>query len=80
MKNIQDVLREKETKVEQLTREIKLLRAAARILEDEDQPGRIDATRRHVDAAAVKEPVAGGPAPVDRPAPVDGDAHKITWP
>ena len=35
MKNIQDVLREKETEVEKLTREVKLLRAAARLLEDE---------------------------------------------
>ena len=41
MKNIQDVLREKETEVEKLTREVKLLRVAARLLEDESpsQPG-----------------------------------------
>jgi hypothetical protein len=45
MKNIQDVLREKETEVEKLTREVKLLRAAAHLLEDESLsragPGRI---------------------------------------
>ena len=42
MRNIQDVLREKETTVEKLTREVNLLRAAARLLEDESssQPGR----------------------------------------
>ena len=43
MRNIQDVLHEKETVVEKLTREVKLLRAAARLLEDESpgQPGRV---------------------------------------
>jgi hypothetical protein len=40
MRNIQDVLREKETEVEKLTREVKLLRAAACLLEDESQPAR----------------------------------------
>jgi len=42
MRNIQDVLHEKETEVKKLTREVELLRAAARLLEDESssQPGR----------------------------------------
>jgi len=41
MRNIQDVLREKETGIKKLTREVELLRAAARLLEDESssQPG-----------------------------------------
>ena len=37
MKNIQDVLREKEAEIEKLTRELKLLRVAARMLEPEGQ-------------------------------------------
>ena len=42
MRNILDVLREKEAKVAELTREVKLLRVAERILEDESpsQPRR----------------------------------------
>ena len=35
MRNIQDVLHEKEAQVEKLTREVKLLRVAERILEDD---------------------------------------------
>jgi len=35
MRNILDVLREKEAKVAEVTREVKLLRVAKRILEDE---------------------------------------------
>ena len=53
MKNIQDVLREKEAEVEKLTREVKLLRVAARLLEDEStsQPGGATA------AISLEEPV-----------------------
>ena len=54
MKNIQDVLREKETAVEKLTREIKLLRAAVRMLEDdgEKQTGRTaDQSQHRVETA-----------------------------
>jgi hypothetical protein len=56
MKNIQEVLREKENEIEKLTREIKLLRVAARILEDESQaqsPRAIDPMPRHADAPAT---------------------------
>ena len=81
MKNIQDVLREKEAEIEKLTREIKLLRVAARLLEDENasQPGRTaEATPHHAEPTAMnlEEPVldvlpAAGPA--------NGDASK-RWP
>jgi hypothetical protein len=81
MKNIQDVLREKEAEIEKLNREIKLLRVAARLLDDENtsQPGRpAEASPHHADAAAMslEEPVldvlpAAGPA--------NGDASK-RWP
>lgn len=70
MKNIRDVLREKETEVRKLTREVKLLRVAARLLEDESpsQPGRAAETMsRHADAAIIS--LEGGTAP---PA-ADGD-------
>lgn len=80
MKNIQEVLREKETEIEKLTREIKLLRVAARILEDEGQPqpGRTaDQSLRPMEAASGPEepvldlsPVAG---------PTNGDVGK-RWP
>jgi len=81
MKNIQHVLREKEAEIEKLTREIKLLRAAARILEDEGQNQSVrtaDTIQRHVDVAAVSLeepgldvlPVAG---------PANGDSSK-RWP
>lgn len=46
MKNIHDVLREKETKLKELTQEVKLLRAAVGILENADQLG-LAARRRH---------------------------------
>ena len=81
MKNIQDVLREKETEIEKLTREIKLLRVAARLLEDEgpSQPGRTaESMSRHPDAAAtsVGEPMLDV-LPVAGPA--NGDISK-RWP
>jgi hypothetical protein len=61
MKNIQDVLREKETEIEKLTGEVKLLRVAARLLEDESPspPGRVaepmssDADTAIIDLAAA---------------------------
>jgi hypothetical protein len=72
MKSIQDVLRAKESEIEKLTREVKLLRVAARILDEEGQgqPGRtIDPIQRHMETAAMSldEPVldvlpAAGPA------------------
>jgi hypothetical protein len=70
MKNIQDVLREKETEVEKLTREVKVLRVAARILEDESpsQPGRAaEPMSRRPDTAFIS--LEGGTVP---PA-ADGD-------
>ena len=81
MKNIQDVLRDKETEIEKLTREIKLLRVAARLLEDEgqNQPGRpMDPIQRHVETAAMslEEPVLDL-LPVAGPA--NGDTNK-RWP
>jgi hypothetical protein len=78
MKNIQDVLREKEAEIEKLNREMKLLRVAARLLEDEgqSQPGR--AVAHHADAAgmSLEEPVLDV-LPVTRPA--IGDVSK-RWP
>ncbi len=81
MKNVQDVLREKEAEIEKLTREIKLLRVAARILEDENQsqPGRAtDSSQRHAEAAAIalEDPVLDL-SPV--PGPANGDVNK-RWP
>jgi hypothetical protein len=79
MKNIQEVLRDKEAEIEKLTREIKLLRVAARILEDEGQPGRaMEPMPRQVDAAAMslEEPVLDV-LPVA--APANGDVNK-RWP
>ena len=81
MKNIQDVLREKEAEVEKLNREIKLLRVAARILDDEGQPGRSTETiQRHVDTAAmsIEEPVLDL-APVAGPPNGDSSSSK-RWP
>jgi len=81
MKNIQDVLREKEAEIEKLNREIKLLRVAARLLDEEGQNQTVrtmDPIQRHVETAAmsIEEPVldvlpAAGPA--------NGDANK-RWP
>jgi len=78
MKNIQDLLREKETAIEKLTREIKLLRVAARLLEDESssQAGRAAEPMPHAAAISLEEPVldilpASGPS--------NGDVGK-RWP
>jgi predicted RNase H-like nuclease (RuvC/YqgF family) len=56
MKTIQNVLREKEAEIEKLTREIKMLKVAARIMEDEGQGQSIHAAeslQRHVEVAGV---------------------------
>lgn len=74
MKNLQDVLREKQTEIERLTQEIEMLRTAARILESQSPPARSsDPIQRHVEVASVKvdDPVldvlpAPGPASRDR--------------
>jgi len=78
MKNIQDVLREKEAEIEKLNREIKLLRVAARLLEDEGQGRTAEPMLRQMDAAptSLPEPVldvlpAAGPS--------NGDVSK-RWP
>lgn len=83
MKNIQDVLRGKEAEIEKLTREIKLLRVAARMLEDESQsqPGRAaDPMLRNPDAAvmSLEEPVLDV-LPVAAPANGDASTNK-RWP
>ena len=62
MKNIKDVLREKEAEVEKLTREVKLLRVAASLLEDESpsQPGgatSAQSPRADVAIISLEEPV-----------------------
>jgi len=81
MKNIQDVLREKEAEIEKLTREIKLLRVAARLLDDESrgQPARdADPMPRQMEtaAASLEEPMLEV-LPVAGPA--NGDVSK-RWP
>jgi hypothetical protein len=76
MKNVQDVLREKEAEIEKLNREIKLLRVAARILEDEGPPGHADSVQRHVETAAMNLDELEV-APVSKPA--NGEFNK-RWP
>jgi hypothetical protein len=81
MKNIQDVLRDKEAEIEKLTREVKLLRVAARILDDESQgqaARAIDPLQRHMETAAMslEEPVLDV-LPVAGPS--NGDSSK-RWP
>jgi hypothetical protein len=80
MKNIQDVLREKETAVEKLTREIKLLRAAVRMLEDDGQKQTTrtaDQSHHQVETAITSEDPVLDLSPV--PAPTNGDNSK-RWP
>jgi hypothetical protein len=80
MKNIQDVLRDKEAEIEKLNREVKLLRVAARILGEEGPTGRIpEPIQRHVEAAAmsIEEPVLDV-LPVAGPA--NGDSSSKRWP
>jgi len=81
MKNVQDVLREKEAEIEKLTREIKLLRVAARLLEGENagQPGRTaQATPHHAEPEAMnlEEPVLDV---LPTAGPSNGDVSK-RWP
>jgi len=80
MKNVQDVLREKEAEIEKLTREIKLLRVAARLLEDENagQPARpVETMPRHAEPAmSLEEPALDV---VSAAGPANGDASK-RWP
>jgi hypothetical protein len=80
MKNIQDVLREKEAEIEKLTREIKLLRVAARLLDEEgrNQTSRTNDPMRRADtpSASLEEPVLDV-LPV--PTPPNGDISK-RWP
>ena len=79
MKNVQDVLREKEAEIEKLTREIKLLRVAARLLEDENtgQPARaVETMPRHAEPAMSSEEPA---LDVVQAGPANGDASK-RWP
>ena len=80
MKNIQDVLREKEAEIEKLTREIKLLRVAARMLEDEghNRTGRTaDQIQDQVEAAVSSEDPLLDLSPVSGPS--NGDISK-RWP
>jgi hypothetical protein len=59
MKNIEQVLREKEADIERLTREIKVLRVAARLLEEDASSG---AGKARVDDAVLEvAPAAVGP-------------------
>ena len=79
MKNIQDVLREKENEIERLTREIKLLKVAARMLDEESQNRAVRAQEASSEAelpANVDDRVLDlAPAP----APTNGDINK-RWP
>jgi hypothetical protein len=80
MKNIQDVVREKEAEIEKLTREIKLLRVAARMLDDEahNQTGRTaDQPQHHTETAVGPEAALLDLSPVAGPA--NGDVSK-RWP
>ena len=80
MKNIQDVLREKEAEIEKLNSEIKLLRVAARLSEDENtsQAGRTaEAAPRHAEPAMNLEEPELDVLPASGPA--NGDASK-RWP
>ncbi len=82
MKNIQEVLREKEAEIERLNREIKLLKVAARILEDEASHANVKASAAEAASSGFDEPVlevlpAGAPIPT----PANGDASTSKrWP
>ncbi|MGD9714684.1 MAG: hypothetical protein AB7V46_21885 [Thermomicrobiales bacterium] len=64
MKNIFDVMRQKEAEIQQLQREIEALRTAARLLADETDPSPESFAR----GAANGPNAAMNPAPVLRPA------------
>jgi hypothetical protein len=80
MKNIQDVLREKETEVEKLTRETNVLREAVRILKEESQSTTmrmivLEGKPRNGEASVLgEEPV------LEMPASFQASADKKTWP
>jgi len=81
MKNIQHVVREKEAEIEKLTREIKLLRAAVRILEDEGpglslRPAVSFPRHGAVAGVSLEEP---GLDVMPAPGPSNGDSSK-RWP
>jgi hypothetical protein len=81
MKNIQDVLHEKETEVERLTREIKLLRLAARMLDEEGQ-NRVVRTAEAMSSETELPAVNVEGRVLDlapAPAPTNGDLNK-RWP
>lgn len=82
MKNIQDVLREKEAEIERLNREIKLLRVAARILQDEASHSDVKARAAEAASSGFDEPVLEVvPANAPIPTPADGDASPgKRWP
>lgn len=69
MKNIEQVLRDKEADIERLTREIKVLRVAARLMEEDSPSGtgkaRID------DSVLDATPATAGP---------NGEATNKRWP
>lgn len=56
MKNIHEVLREKEQQIEQLQRDIEVLRAAARLLDGESSPSPSGVSREPVGVSTA----AGG--------------------
>jgi len=73
MKTIQQVLHEKEAEIEKLSREIKLLRVAARILDEEGEGHSvrsIDSIQRHAEVAAT-----GPEGPVMDVLPAPGSAN-----
>ncbi len=80
MKNIQDVLREKETAVEKLTREIKLLRAAVRMLQDDGEKQSVrtaDQSHHQLETAITPEDPVLDLSPTS--GPTNGDNSK-RWP
>jgi hypothetical protein len=76
MRNIEDVLRAKENEIEKLTREIKLLRVAARMLEGQNHAVRAVEAGAELPAVTLDDRVLDvAPAP----APPNGDIKK-RWP
>lgn len=79
MKNIHDVIKAKEQQVQQLQRELEVLRAAAKLLADDSEaaPGPRPATSTHVAAPPLPTPPmvmrpAPAAAPVAAAAPESG--------
>ena len=65
MKNIQDVIRAKEQQIQQMQREIEVLRAAARLLADDNE---VAAAPRPASSTNVAVPPMPAPSMVMRPA------------